>query len=167
MTAATRLVSVNVTYLRADWSHRFDPKETRPGKFFAFGEKSVLLVPTMSHNEDCRYVALNRDGSIFPTPDKVPAGSNDADISFYPKEGGYHVIERPYAGQRASMVMILPTRFQRLTELEAALTPAQLEVILRGQGALLRGADAEIQDSHRRFALGAVGLDGGNRFVER
>lgn len=131
-TAATRLVSVNVTYLRADWSRRFDPKETRPGKFFAFGEKSVLLVPTMSHNEDCRYVALNRDGSIFPTPDKVPAGSNDADISFYPKEGGYHVIERPYAGQRASMVMVLPTRFQRLNELEAALTPAQLEVILRG-----------------------------------
>lgn len=131
-TAATRLVSVNVTYLRADWSHRFDPKETRPGKFFAFGEKSVLLAPTMSHDEECRYVALNRDGSIFPTPDKVPTGSNDAHISFYPKEGGYHVIERTYAGQRASMVMVLPTRFLRLTELENALTPAQLEVILRG-----------------------------------
>jgi len=130
--AATRLVSVNVTYLRADWSRRFDPKETRPEKFFAFGEKSVLMAPTMSHNEDCRYVALNRDGSVFPTPDMVPAGTQDTDASFYPREGGYHVIERPYAGQRASMVMVLPTRFQRLAELEAALTPAQLEVILQG-----------------------------------
>lgn len=127
----TRLAAVNVTYLRADWSHRFDPEKTQLDRFSALGERSILRVPMMSHVESCRYVAVNRDGSVFPTPGEVPAATRDEDPAYYPKEGGYHVIEKTYAGQRASMVLVLPTRFGRLADLEAALTPAHLEVILR------------------------------------
>lgn len=127
----TQLVAVNVAYFRADWSKRFNPEETRQGSFYALDGKHPQLVPMMTCQESCRYVAFNRDGSVFPTPEMVPTESNNADPAFYPKEGGYHVIEKTYAGRRASMVLVLPSRLNRLAELEAEITISQIEQILR------------------------------------
>jgi len=122
----TRLAVTNVVTLRSDWSSRFDPANTRRERFYALGESAPLGVPTMQQDGAFRYAAFNRDGTLFATPDKVPATANDADPSFYPNQGGYHLVELPYAGQRASMVLVQPTRLGRLIELEAKLSSAQL-----------------------------------------
>ena len=126
----TRLVATNVVYLRADWSVRFDPASTVRERFYALGQSAAIGVPMMQNKMWARYAAFNRDGTPFATPEEVPLDANDADPAFYPNKGGYHLVEMTYAGQRASMVLVQPTRFARLVDLEATLTTAQLRDML-------------------------------------
>jgi serpin B len=74
----TRLVLANAIYFKADWSHPFDPEETREETFFLLNEETVM-VDMMSQQEELRYAAGE----------------------------GYQVVGLPYAGD-AELVAFVP-----------------------------------------------------------
>lgn len=121
----TRVVIANAIYFKADWAKPF-PVDTRPAPF-TLSNGSSVEAPLMVNYSDpsVRYGAFNADGSLFPTPERVPSdGSSES--SYYPDDAGFSVIEKLYRGGRISMVVIAPNDANGLAALQARLTSANL-----------------------------------------
>ncbi len=100
--ASTVLVLTNAIYFKGDWIHRFDPADTCPALFTPLvGED--LYVDMMHQTARFRY--MNRDG--------------------------FQVLEMPYAGDRLSMVVLLPEESGTST-MDVAQIPTDLGNWLEG-----------------------------------
>jgi serpin B len=104
--AATRLVLVNAVYFKGAWEHQFQERWTKPADFHLAGGKTVKA-PTMVQSESFPFVQ-----------------TDDADV-----------LEMPYKGGEASMVIILPKKKDGLPVLEKALTADKLATLLGKLGA--------------------------------
>jgi serpin B len=93
ITARTRLVITNAIYFKGSWMTKFDPDETRDASFEQEGG-NVLTVPMM-----------NRTGSFN-----------------YGADQSSQFLELPYAGDRLSMLILLPRQGVGLAGLERSLT---------------------------------------------
>ena len=102
LTALTRLVLTNAVYFKGQWASRFDPGETRP---------MVFRLPGGTKAE----VPMMRQRAKFN----------------YAEDGGTQVLEMPYAGERFSMVIILPRDEDGLGALEKNLTEEWITAVLR------------------------------------
>jgi len=94
----TRIVLVNAIYFLADWADPFDKRSTRDEPFFA-AATAKKDVPTM-----------HRTG-------RYPVAKAD----------GVSVIELPYRGEEASMVVVLPNARDGLAAVEKGLSASRLE----------------------------------------
>ena len=98
------LTLVNAVYFNGAWPIRFAEENTRPRPFFVpprEGEGTEMRridVPTMFQTKELRYL----------------------------RQKGLSIVELPYAGDRLSMVILLPGDHDGLPHLEAALTPELL-----------------------------------------
>ena len=94
----TKFVITNAVYFNGTWTVPFDDKLTRDDKFIVKTGKDVT-VPFM-----------NRDGYYN-----------------YTKNEKMEMIEMPYEGDKASMLILLPTRIEGITSLEDYLTAENME----------------------------------------
>ncbi|MGD8453486.1 MAG: serpin family protein [Phycisphaerae bacterium] len=101
--AAVGLVLTNAIHFKGSWAAQFDPQRTRDGTFHA-GAAGDVIVPMMSQFGE------------FPL-----AFGDDVDV-----------LELPYAGERLSMVIVLPKAMDGLAEVERSLSPAKLDGWLGG-----------------------------------
>lgn len=103
ITKFTRFVLTNAIYFKGQWASEFAPEQTRDAAFkLSSGER--ILVPTMHKSGSYRYA--ERDG--------------------------FQALELPYAGDRLSMVVFLPTGENGSLDLDANPLPADLDQWLRG-----------------------------------
>lgn len=79
ITGLTRLVLANAIYFKANWTEQFSPEATQPGPFTR-NDGSKVEVPMMRTTESFAYA----------------------------KAGDLEAVELPYAGGKASMVILLP-----------------------------------------------------------
>jgi serine protease inhibitor len=94
----TRLVLVNAIYFKADWAHPFEASATRFIPFY-LTKTDRKDVPTMRKEGTFRFA----------------------------ERGGVRVLELPYEGQDASMVLLVTDAVDGLPALEQALTSAELD----------------------------------------
>jgi serpin B len=97
LTPQTVLVLVNAIYFKAAWAEQFEKGSTTEAPFRVTGTKYVAA-PMM-----------NRTGTYRYAEDELA-----------------QVVEMPYAGGRASMVIVLPRAHDGLAAVEAALSPERL-----------------------------------------
>ncbi|MGQ9779164.1 MAG: serpin family protein [Bacillota bacterium] len=101
LTALTRLVLTNAVYFKGQWASRFDRAETKAMAFrFPGGKKAEVL--------------MMRQRAKFN----------------YAEDGRTQVLEMPYAGERFSMVIILPRDEDGLGALEKNLTAEWITAVL-------------------------------------
>jgi serpin B len=98
----TLLVLTNAAYLKAGWLEPFPKDETKDEEFEVAPGKSVKV--PMMHNTHAR-------------------------CNFYMGDD-FQVLELPYAGERLSLVILLPSKKGRLAELENGLKAAKVEQLL-------------------------------------
>ncbi|WP_435334794.1 serpin family protein [Haloarchaeobius sp. TZWWS8] len=91
ITELTRLVATNAVYFKATWEHTF-PKDATADTTFTALDGAETTVPMMRHEES------------FP----------------YAEVDGTQILELPYVGDEASMVVVLPPEGE-FTDFEAAL----------------------------------------------
>ncbi|MEM6842938.1 MAG: serpin family protein [Bacteroidota bacterium] len=89
---------INAVYFKANWQYQFDPTETREAPFY-LDNGATSSVPFMS----------NKGSKVN-----------------YNYEDGLQVIELPYGNGQFSMVMLLPTDQNTVTDLMSGLTTDQL-----------------------------------------
>ena len=102
LTDLTRLVLVNALYFKGNWVSKFDPATTVDGDFYP-GNGGKAKSRLMNQTKDFRYY-------------------EDSDIQ---------ALELPYAGEKFSMVVLLP-RSPDLAALEKDLTAGKLDQYLSG-----------------------------------
>lgn len=129
----TRLVLANAIYFNAHWLNPFEAKDTY-GRLFHLDAKNTRVVDMM-HLESysyskIRYAAFNKDGSLFPTPDRI--SKNITAPMYYPDADGFSMVEMPYRGEKFSMVVIAPNDPEGISNLEAQLNDANLSKWLDG-----------------------------------
>ncbi len=90
--ALTRMVLVNAVWFKADWAHPFDAKRTEKAPFHVAPDRKTD-VSMMRQTEHFRYA----------------------------ETAGAQVLELPYAGDKLSMLVILPETGQTLSEIEDGL----------------------------------------------
>ena len=115
----TRLVLVNAIAFLGEWKVPFEPEDTREEPFtLSAGE--TIAIPLMSRTslEGGRYGAFRSDGTFF--------SRHDPEAPTTPGGDGFSVLELPYAGERFSMVILLPERPDGLPALEALLSAERL-----------------------------------------
>ncbi len=95
--ATTRLVLVNAMYLNAPWAEPFEPRQTRPGPFYANGTTRAS-VPMMRQ--------------VFG----VQATTRTL----------YTLVAVPYAGRSLSMLLFLPPSRDGLAQLEQSLSMGEI-----------------------------------------
>lgn len=100
----TRLVLANAIYFYADWLIPFEKERTRPGPFTLLDGRQIE-VPMMSRDQ--------------PTALR------------YAQYEGVQVVELPYTGNTAAMLILVPEA-GKLAEFEAALDAERLEQVLAG-----------------------------------
>jgi serpin B len=106
ITGNVRLVLTNAIYFKGEWKHQFKKERTFDGDFeTAPGVK--VKVPMMRHSE----IKLRTC-----------------------KTETWQLLELPYAGERLSMVVLLPNKRCGLREVESRLTTAELEQALAQLG---------------------------------
>jgi serpin B len=93
LTNLTRLVLANAVYFKADWLQPFHPGFTRPAPFHR-ADGTTVDVPMMRLKAGWRYASVSDAG------------------------GDVAAVELPYAGEKASMLILLPEE-GRIAELEA------------------------------------------------
>ncbi|XP_078066237.1 neuroserpin [Mustelus asterias] len=98
----TKLVLVNAIYFKGTWKHKFNSANTRLMEFTKH-DGSVVQLPMM-HQQ-----VVSRFGYFV-------AGN----IS-------YQVLELPYSGNEASIILVLPAEGIDLTELEKLITPQMIQ----------------------------------------
>jgi serpin B len=101
--AATVMVLTNAVYFKGTWLYQFDERYTRSAAF-----------------------ALNADESVT-----VPFMGLTAKLPYYQSDQ-VQAVELPYDGGRLSMVLLVPRRVDGLADVEASLTPANLQSWLGG-----------------------------------
>ena len=99
--ADTRMVLVNAIYFKGRWIHQFPKHATRPADFHTTSGKTATI-PMMHQQSMFRYRSL---------PDM-------------------QLLELPYAGNRLSMVILLPRRTRGLTAIEKGLSVGKLNRML-------------------------------------
>ena len=127
LTEYTRMVLVNAIYFKGEWASPFKEANTKDADFTtADGTKTTT--PTMHGGSgDASYAAFNVDGSLFATPDRVPAWGNDPGPARYPGTGGFAMAKLPYKGDEISMVLIAPMAHDGLSAVEKKLSSAKLD----------------------------------------
>ncbi|XP_067897753.1 serpin I2-like [Heterodontus francisci] len=98
----TKLVLVNAIYFKGTWKHKFNSENTRLMEFIK-QDGSVVEVPMM-HQQ-----AMSRFG--YFTAGKM----------------SYQVLEVPYSGDEASIILALPAKGNDLIELEKLITPQVIQ----------------------------------------
>jgi serpin B len=94
----TRLVLVNAIYFKGNWASPFEKNLTHPAPFWVTpGEQAQVQMMTQAHELG------------------------------YAEFDGLQVLELPYAGEDASMIVLLPRERDGLAALEAALTVQNLD----------------------------------------
>jgi serpin B len=102
VTGETRLVLVNALYFLGDWQAPFAKESTAPRPFH-LTRSARKDVPTMHRTERLRFAHGN----------------------------GLKALELPYKGGALSMLLLLPDAVDGLAALEASLTAAELEAVVR------------------------------------
>ena len=127
LTEYTRMVLVNAIYFKGEWASPFKEANTKDADFTtADGTKTTT--PTMHGGSgDASYAAFNADGSLFATPDRVPAWGNDPGPARYPDAGGFAMAKLPYKGDEISMILIAPMSHDGLNAIEEKLSSARLD----------------------------------------
>ncbi len=97
LTETTRLVLTNAIYFKAPWENAFNADATRP-KLFHLRGGATIQAPTMLAMRDAQFAALE----------------------------SVSLIELPYKGNQQSMIVLLPTNNDGLSEMEKALTAENL-----------------------------------------
>ena len=98
----TRLVLANAIYFKGDWAYPFEPTNTSIQPFYV-SSTSQVDVPLMHINSF-------RGGTFFR----------------YFQTADFQALELPYASNRLSMLVLLPTRIDGLGQLEQQLSPSFL-----------------------------------------
>ncbi|XP_062900951.1 serpin I2-like [Mobula hypostoma] len=98
----TKLVLVNAIYFKGTWKHKFNSKNTRLMDFIK-KDGSAVEVPTMHQQVTCKFGYFT-------------AG-----------EMSYQVLELPYSGDEASIIMALPPKGTDLAEFEKLITPQVIQ----------------------------------------
>ncbi|XP_069752957.1 serpin I2-like [Narcine bancroftii] len=99
----TKFVLVNAIYFKGTWSHTFNAKNTRLMEFVK-QDGSVVEIPMMYQQMTCQFGYFT-------------AG-----------EIKYQVVELPYSGDEASIIMALPAEGTNLMELERLITPQIIQM---------------------------------------
>jgi serpin B len=97
ITSLTRLVLTNAIYFKGSWVARFNQKNTADAPF------------------------LLEDGKTIKTPMMSQTGKFNC-----LEEGSFDMLELPYAGDRLSMLVMLPGKGSSLAKMEKLLTPENL-----------------------------------------
>ena len=97
LNAATTLVLTNATYFKGDWDRKFNSRATKDAPFRITADKQINV--SMMHQTD-----------YFP----------------YRADEGVQILELPYDGRDASMVIVLPDAVDGLGNLERRITPKKL-----------------------------------------
>jgi len=133
----TRLIVANAVYFKGRWDSPFDEAMTE-SMVFTMSDGSGQETPMMIAEEmsSTSYAAFNGDGSIFPTPSRIPIESSvEPRVAMrrgtsggpeYPDADGFAMLELLYENYRLSMVLIAPNRHDALVEVEAKLSGASL-----------------------------------------
>ena len=123
----TRLVITNAVYFLGEWATPFAARATRERDFvLAGGERIKARLMHDAHRQSVPYAAFAGDGSVFRTPNEVPADEARQPPT-YPDDGGFTMIELPYKGDELAMLVLLPRTPGGLSQLEQKLTTAALE----------------------------------------
>jgi len=96
-------VLVNAIYFKGTWANEFDPNLTADAPFLSASDAQVQ-VPMMTRKHNYRYA----------------------------ESAGMQVLELPYAGERLSMLVLLPAEVDGLAKLEDTLTAESLESWIKG-----------------------------------
>jgi len=94
----TRLVLTNAIYFKADWELKFKKERTKDGVFNVDKDKKVT-VPMMTQRSDFKYGEF----------------------------GNLKILEMPYIGKDFSMIILLPSKVDGVTELDKSLSLENLE----------------------------------------
>lgn len=123
--STTRLTLVNAIYFRGDWKQPFEPSRTKPGQF-TLESGNTINVPLMYQSDDStvRYAAFQGDGRLIETSTEQQEEGDGA--SSQPDKNGFAVLERPYRGDKLSMVIIAPNDPAGLPAIEAGLSAERL-----------------------------------------
>jgi serpin B len=95
---STRLVLTNAIYFKGEWAHRFKKEGTRKASFLVGPGRSL----------------------------KVPFMKETGDFNYLEKED-FSLLELPYAGEKYSLLVLLPKKTDGLAALEAGLTAESLK----------------------------------------
>jgi serpin B len=95
----TVLVLTNAIYFKGDWEVQFDPEETAESGFYRTPADMVTVPMMHRHDEELLFAELD----------------------------GLKVLELPYTGRDLSMFFLLPDALDGLADLEAQLTPENLD----------------------------------------
>jgi serpin B len=109
ITIDTRLVLTNAIYFKGDWETKFEKKNTQEETFRVSKDETSKVKMMHMHGRTFRY--LHR------------AGKGQPDFS---------MIELPYEGGHASMIVILPDEADGLPEIEQWLTDESLDAHIAG-----------------------------------
>jgi serpin B len=131
--AATVMVLTNAVYFKGTWLYQFDERYTRNGSFSLDAGESVTAP----------FMGLGA---------RLPCFQSDR----------LQAVELPYAGERLSMVLLVPREVGGLAELEASLTPGNVKTWLNGlqaQDVHLSMPRFKMEDRHYlQETLAAMGM---------
>jgi serpin B len=97
----TRLVLTNAIYFKGDWAYPFNPKHTKPDKFYLTADKTVM----------------------------VPMMRRVGNYKWYEDER-LRLLEMPYSGDVLTFVAIEPKKLDGLASLETGLSKEKIETML-------------------------------------
>jgi serpin B len=106
----SKLVLVNVIYLKAPWSNGFLADRTKPEPF-NLSDGTVIQVPTMYMDSE---------------PELFPVGYSRRGGDFDPQGHGYTIVSLPYKCRDLQFVILVPDSYSGLPALESSLTPELL-----------------------------------------
>lgn len=123
--ADTALVITNAVYFKGDWAEPFEEKQTKSDGFLRPDQVPLPVKMMRDEYRTAPYAALEADGSVFHTPDRVPKDEAKWPAT-YPGDGGFTLLEIPYRGNELSMVIIVPRAIGGLASVESKLTSEAL-----------------------------------------
>ncbi len=122
---STRSVIVNAIAFQSTWAKPFHPGLIKPHPFSLVSGKTkqVTLMESRS-DQTIRYAAFNEDGSTFHTPLEIPIkGTLPAT---YPDENGFAMIQKPYKGNKFSMIALSPNDPSKFHQLQSKINASNL-----------------------------------------
>ena len=120
------MVLVNAIYFKGEWATPFKKSDTKNVDFTTTDGTRRKTSTMHGRSKGFSYAAFNADGTLFATPDRVPAWGNDPGPARYPGAGGFAMAKLPYKGDELSMVLIAPMAHDGLHAVEQKLSSANL-----------------------------------------